>query len=84
MTLGKRLRTRRKALDLSQERLAAVCGVQRVFISLLECDKETNPGATYLIKFADALNTSTDYLLGRIDDPAFPLPCSCVQKASAS
>ena len=70
---GDRLKQRRKALGYTQEEVAAMAGVKQSIISDLERGSEGNPTSTSLIGIADALQTSTDWLLGRTDDPTPPL-----------
>ncbi len=60
----KKLRIKRK---ITQVDLARVINVKQETISAYESDKAL-PSADALIKIANYLNTSTDYLLGRIDE----------------
>ena len=69
---GERLRTRRQQLDLRQQELAADMGVAQGWISELETGKQTRLEAETVYRFAQALHCSTDYLLGRTDDPTPP------------
>lgn len=59
-----KLKTRREELGLSQEKLAEKAGVTKQAISAYELGSRV-PGAGVLALIADALNCSTDYLLGR-------------------
>lgn len=54
---------------LSQEQLAKYLGMKRENISNYERGTVTNVSSETLDKLASYFNTSTDYLLGRIDDP---------------
>jgi len=60
----KALRIKRK---ITQVDLAKQINVKQETISAYESGKAL-PSADALVKIADYLNTSTDYLLGRIDD----------------
>jgi transcriptional regulator with XRE-family HTH domain len=59
--LGKAIRTRRQSLGLSQEELAAVCGFDRTYISMLERGVR-NPSFLNLLKLAGGLQTSVSQL----------------------
>ena len=63
---SERLRILRKDKGLTQEELGEKVGVSNVSISWYESGNRT-PDAATLNKLADVLETSTDYLLGRID-----------------
>ena len=60
----KSIRTKRK---ITQTELANVLNVKQETISAYESGKAL-PSCESLIKMAEYLNTSTDYLLGRIED----------------
>lgn len=62
MTLGKRIRTRRQALNLTQQYLAKALGMTPQHISALEQDKRT-PSLPSLVRLAEELGVSVDYLL---------------------
>ena len=61
------LRIIREKRNLTQLRISTAAEVSQETISSYESGK-TFPSAKTLIKLADFLNTSTDYLLGRIKD----------------
>jgi len=63
VTLGERLRKRRKTLKISQQELAEALGVTAQHISALEQGKRT-PSLPFLAKLAEELGVSIDYLLG--------------------
>lgn len=70
-TLGKRISEGRERLGWTQKRLAEEAGISVTFLSELENEKRM-PGADTLLRLADALQTSLDYLVkGRVD-PAPP------------
>lgn len=71
-TIGARVRSLREHKQWSQEDLAGASDLQRPHISLIE-NNERTPGAESLTKLANALQTSTDYLLGLTDNPS-PTP----------
>jgi len=66
-----RLKKRRKEKDLSQEELGKFLSLDKSTISLYESGKR-HPGYDTLFKIADILDCTTDYLLGRTDDPTPP------------
>ncbi|MDR2296269.1 MAG: helix-turn-helix domain-containing protein [Clostridiales Family XIII bacterium] len=63
-TFGDRIRALRKRKGLSQKVLADSIGTRESTISRYENDRRTYQWDS-LIKLADALDTSVDYLLGR-------------------
>ncbi len=65
---GDRIRERRKQLGMSQDDLAARVGTDQKQISNYENSKG-NPNADSLVGLAQALGTSTDWLLGLAEDP---------------
>lgn len=62
-----RLRAARELRDLSQEGLAKRTGLQPSAISHFETGSR-KPSFDNLRRLADALNVTTDYLLGRVTD----------------
>lgn len=67
MTLGEKIRARRKELGMTMEDLGRAVGVQRSAINKYEKDMIKDPTRTIIAKFARALNVSPLYLL---DDEA--------------
>ena len=66
--IGKRIEERRKKLGLTQENLAEKSNVTTQFVSYAESGKRAMRPEN-LLKVAEALNVSTDYILtGRIID----------------
>ena len=63
-----RLRKARDLRDLSQEELARRAGLQASAVSHFETGAR-KPSFHNLKKLADALSVTTDYLIGRVDDP---------------
>lgn len=63
----KNLRDARNEAGLTQKKLAQMVGISQQSYSDYENDR-TFPDEVTFIKIADALNVSTDYLLGRSDD----------------
>jgi len=49
--------------------LAVYAGSSASYLSEIESGKRTNVGAEILTRLAEALDTTTDYLLGLTDDP---------------
>ena len=67
-TIGQRIKAARKKIKgMTQEALAKEIDKSRHFVTMLELDKAGCSKET-LIDIADALNTTTDYLLGRGPD----------------
>ena len=60
--MGYRIRNKRNQLGLSQEDLAVTCNLTQPFIGSIERGIK-NPSLDTIIKIANALNVSTDYLL---------------------
>ena len=67
--LADRLRNARKAANLTQEMLSKIVNTTKGTISNYENGHST-PSNEMLIHLANALDTTTDYLLGRSDTPA--------------
>ncbi|MBO7747384.1 helix-turn-helix transcriptional regulator [Paenibacillus sp. MWE-103] len=67
--LSQRLRSRRKELKLTQEKLAEMVNTKKTTISNYETGYST-PNNEMLSDLADVLKTTSDFLLGRTDDPA--------------
>jgi transcriptional regulator with XRE-family HTH domain len=57
----------RKKITLTQ--LSKKTGIDQGYLSRLERGEKSNPSSEVLAKLADALDVTTDYLLGRTDDP---------------
>ena len=64
LTLGDRIISLRQDLDIQQKDLAAQIGITKSSMSKYERNINI-PNAEILSKIADALNTTTDFLLGR-------------------
>lgn len=68
-TLGDRIRKLRREKDLSQAKLGELIGgASNATISKYEKAIVT-PDSNTLLNLANALGTTTDYLVGRVDDP---------------
>ncbi|MFS7398537.1 helix-turn-helix domain-containing protein [Carnobacterium maltaromaticum] len=65
---GERLRELRKKHGLTQTQLGKLINLSHVSISGYENNTRL-PDAEILSKLADVLNTTTDYLLGRTNNP---------------
>jgi transcriptional regulator with XRE-family HTH domain len=68
MTIGKRMRQRRRALDITQEQLEELARVKQSHISALESDRIQVVKSDTLVRLAKALRVSTDWLLGLKED----------------
>ena len=69
MTLGRRLRERRDRLGKTQLDAARELGISNVQLSRYESD-DRKPEPELLGRFAEYYRTTTDYLVGRTDDPS--------------
>lgn len=69
------LKELRRDKHLTQEDIAKHFGISHVMYSLYETGKR-RMSLEMLCELATILNTSTDYLLGRTDDPRPPKPRS--------
>ena len=67
--LGKRLRDRREQVGLSQAEVSRRTGIIQRDMSRLEHGIKPALWADTLLRLAEALKCTTDYLLGRTDDP---------------
>lgn len=65
---GKRLKVIRRVRGLTQEELESKSGVSSAMISHFETGERQKASADNLVKLAEALNVSIDYLLGRSDE----------------
>jgi transcriptional regulator with XRE-family HTH domain len=72
--LGKRIVAAREQIGWSQRELVRVSGVGQNNLSALEQGKKPSVRADTVLRLADALNVSADYLLGRINTPTLPKP----------
>ncbi|TCZ70975.1 XRE family transcriptional regulator [Paenibacillus albiflavus] len=68
MTLGERIKVLRTKAKFTQLDIAKKLDMGSSNFGHIENDRVT-PSSTVLQKIADLLNTTTDYLLGRTDDP---------------
>jgi len=66
--LAKRLKQARLAKKLTQEQLANMVNTKKSTISNYE-NEYSSPSNEMLYDLANALEITTDYLLGRVDDP---------------
>ena len=80
---GHRVRTRRRKLGLTQTRLAEMAGTSCSQISAVEHD-QTGISLRNAVAIADVLDTSVEYLLGRVDDPRPTHEITCELKAKTA
>lgn len=69
---GGKIRELRKDRGLNQDQLAELASLNRVTVAKYESGR-VEPGAQALSRIADALEVSTDVLLGRSDPPPEPV-----------
>lgn len=65
---GKRLRAMREEREITQEELGSKAQISAVMVSHFETGRRQSPSIENLIKLANAMEVSADYLLGRTDD----------------
>ena len=70
--LGKRIVAAREQLGWSQRELVRVSRVGQNNLSVLEQGKKSSVRADTVVRLAEALGVSADYLLGLTDDSATP------------
>lgn len=80
---ARRLRAAREKRDLSQEELATRTGLQPSAISHFETGSR-KPSFDNLRRLADALDVTTDYLLGRVTDTEALAGADWLNRASAN
>lgn len=68
MLIGEKIKELRKNKKISQEQLGNAVGVSKMAISYFEKGKKA-PSRETLEKIADYFDVTTDYLLGRSEDP---------------
>ena len=68
MTIGNSFKRFRKLRGLTQQQVADALNIQKSAYQRYEHDKVV-PAATLIIDFSSAFNVSTDYLLGRSNNP---------------
>ena len=68
-TLGQRIALIREKRGLTQSDVAELTGLKIQNISRLETDAREHARSDTLIRLAQALDVSTDYLLGLTDEP---------------
>lgn len=66
--IGKRLRSLREGVRMTQKKLAEILGVQQSRINRYESGQAT-PGPEVFVRYADYFDVSMDYLYCRIDNP---------------
>ena len=65
---GQRMKEQREKKSVTQEFIAKTLGIGKSRVSEMESGKNTTT-FTHLIELADYFEVSTDYLLGRTDNP---------------
>lgn len=68
IVIGEKIKELRKNSKITQEQLGNAIGVSKMAVSYFEKGKKA-PGRETLEKIADYFNVTTDYLLGRSEDP---------------
>ncbi len=79
LSLGKRIKILRTDLKLTQAELAAAIGSTRATIANWELDR-AEPDAEMLSRLSVFFRVSTDYLVGRTNNPNEPLPAQSKQQ----
>lgn len=70
--LPERIKKLRQSMNLPQEQLARLLGVDRSTISSYESNMR-QPSLDTLLRIADVFGVTTDYLLGRTNDLSFDM-----------
>lgn len=70
MTIAESLKRFRKTFNLNQKQVAETLGIKQQSYQVYE--SKTVPSSTVILRLADAYNVTTDYLLGRSDEPRPP------------
>ena len=68
--LGERLHTLRRRNQWTLKEIAARAGTSYVTVSLLERGKKPQITLDVVVRLAEVLDVSVDYLVGRKDEPA--------------
>ena len=76
--IGKRLRSLRESVRLSQAKLAKEFDVSQSALARYEIDDST-PSPEVFLKYADYFDVSLDYIFGRTDDPHGMIYNNCVK-----
>ena len=74
---AERLRQARLMRNITQEQLAEMADIARTMVGRYETTDQL-PALETLVRIADALGTSTDYLLGRTESMDAPFVPNCV------
>ena len=82
-TFGENLRKLREMRNITQEQLAEKADIARTMIGRYETTDQL-PSLDTLVRVADALGTSIDYLLGRTDSPDGQYSSNFFQSSSSS
>lgn len=68
MTLGEKVHLLRRRRNLTQQDLGQAAQIHVNTIARIERDEIRDPSGQMILRLAEALGTSTDYLLGRTED----------------
>lgn len=85
LTIGKRILTLRSARGMTQDALASAVDISKSFLSEIEND-HTMPGGNIVLRLAEVLGTTTDYILrggGVPSGSAAPMPMSIPAELAA-
>lgn len=76
MTLGEKVHLLRRRLDWTQRELARVACINLNTVARIERDEIRDPSGQMILRLARALETTTDYLLGReeVEEEALTTP----------
>ena len=81
-SVGERIRFCRQKLNLKQEQLANVAGMSKGFLSEVETGNR-NPSAEYLLRIANALGVSLDFLMKGGEMPSLDQGSRAIQIPAA-
>ena len=76
---GSRIRAVRKARNMTAYRLAEMIGLSEVSLMHIECGSR-GPSLQTIYSIADALDTSIDFLTGRVGKPEEVIPAPMIEE----
>lgn len=76
---GSRIRAVRKSRNMTAYRLAETIGLSEVSLTHIECGSR-GPSLQTISAIADALDTSIDYLIGRVNKPEDIIPAPMIEE----
>jgi transcriptional regulator with XRE-family HTH domain len=78
MSLGDRIRQRRRELGWDQQQLADRAGMKQTVLSRIERGTNTNPHKDVLLRLARTLHCSIDWLVGLYEEDSDISSATCL------